>query len=334
MWAFMHRGVRVVLVLSVLLAFLTGCSMKTETTAERTPGPDKQETSGGDREPVSSKPVPAGEGNKISGVILNTVVDVFLNPDTQSERVTQAIYNQPVEILGRREGWINVRVVDGYTGWIKEKYLEENTGSIRSAHFKYRLVVTSKTNKIYAKPGSISLKDIVMGTELYVLNKDKGYYEVALPGNTTGWINESGIMQLGLSDSIPKTAAIDFITTASKFKGTIYLWGGVSARGLDCSGFTYICSRVNGIDLPRSADKQYESMVGTKIEGGIEAIKLGDLLFFSSNTDLKGIAQVGIYTGDSQFLQASKSKGAVSTASLKESYFQNRLVGIRRIFNE
>jgi len=49
----------------------------------------------------------------------------------------------------------------------------------------------------------------------------------------------------------------EFVDTAKKFLGVPYLWGGVGAGGIDCSGLTYICCRVNGVDLPRDAQPQY-----------------------------------------------------------------------------
>jgi len=45
--------------------------------------------------------------------------------------------------------------------------------------------------------------------------------------------------------------------------------GGVSSwEGVDCSGLVYICSRINGVDLPRDADMQFEF-----IKTGLEAWK-------------------------------------------------------------
>ncbi len=267
---------------------------------------------------------------KDTGVITDIVADVFREPNTQSERVTQAIFNQPAGILETKDAWSRVKVVDGYTGWIKSKYIDRGYSSIKPGDYKFRLVVTTKTKKISSGlKGGVTLKEIVMGTELFSKNKTEGWYEVAMPGNGTGWISESGLIQLKVNEHIPVTSAEDFVTTANKFMGTEYLWGGVSPwGGIDCSGLVYICSRINGIDLPRDADQQFKC--GEEVD--IQGIKPGDLLFFSSNEDLKEISLVGIATSGNQFINASKSRGAVINSSLNEDYYKKRLVGIKRIF--
>ena len=263
------------------------------------------------------------------GVINDTVVDVFREPDTKSERVTQALYNQPARILGSSESWTKVKVVDGYTGWIKSKYLENDLSSINYCNFKFRVIITSKIKKIYAKAGSdIALITAVMGSEFYSKNKKDGWYEIALPGNKTGWIDESGCIQLAPGTHIPKTSPEDFVLTAGKFKGTVYLWGGVSSRGMDCSGLTYICGRINGVDLPRDADKQFS--IGENVKD-LSVARPGDLIFLGNGGNPEVISHVMIYIGNNQVLHASKSKGSVIISPLDDT-LKNRIVGIRRIF--
>jgi cell wall-associated NlpC family hydrolase len=220
--------------------------------------------------------VPEAQAFDISentGVINDTTADVFKAPDTQSERVTQAIFNQPANILEQKDNWVRVKVVDGYTGWMKSKYINKDCSSLKKEKFEFRIVVTAKTKKIYSMvKGGVTLKDVVMGTELYCRNKVEDQYEVALPGNVNGWISESGTMKISPDAHIPKTTAMDFIMTANKLKGTTYLWGGVSYWGIDCSGLTYICSRMNGVDLPRDADQQFQC--GEPVTGGITFFQL------------------------------------------------------------
>lgn len=270
--------------------------------------------------------------NKNAGVILNVVADVFSEASTQSERVTQAIFNQPVEILEEKNLWVKVKVLDGCTGWIRSKYVDRDCTSLKLEDIKYRVVVTIKKTKVLstAKYGTL-LTEAVMGTEFYPVNSIDGWYEVALPGNKKGWVSESGTIRIPVDKHISRTTADDFVATAMKFKGTVYLSGGISGfSGIDSSGLTYICSRINGVDLPRKAGQQYK--LGKEINKNLSLLLPGDMVFFSSNESLKDISIVGIYTGDGKFLHASTSKGSVILSSVKDSYFQKRLVGIRRIF--
>ena len=55
----------------------------------------------------------------------------------------------------------------------------------------------------------------------------------------------------------------------------------------------------------------------------------GDLVFFS--TYEPGISHVGIYIGDSQFINASND--GVSVADLNSRYWASRYVGAKRVIN-
>ena len=266
---------------------------------------------------------------KNKGVITDTVADVFKNPDTGSERVTQAVYNEPVDILEEQEGWLKVQVVDGCTGWVKTRYIDRDYSSI-AGEFKFRIIITSKTKKIYSEPkGGLTIKEVVMGTELYSTRKSQELYEVVLPGRLTGWVSESGTIQISPGGEVPKTTGEAFAATVTKLNGTIYLWGGVSAwNGVDSSGLIYICSKINGVNLPRGTQEQFN--IGTPVER--DSIKPGDIVFFSSMEDQGDVSLAGVIIQGNQFVYASKSRGNVITASLEDEYFNNRIIGIKRIF--
>ncbi|HHW47197.1 MAG TPA: SH3 domain-containing protein [Clostridiaceae bacterium] len=271
----------------------------------------------------------AGDGNR--GVVTETVADVFSEPDIKSERITQAIFNQPVTILEEYENWFKVEVVDGNIGWIKSNFIDKDCSSIEPDKYKYKIVITAKSKTVSSQAkGGITIKEAVMGTEFYSNYKEDDLYEVALPGKLTGWIKGSGIIEIPVGGKILETSAEDFVATLAKFKGTKYLYGGVSSWGIDSSGLTYICSRINGINLPRDIDDQF--YIGKKVS--LSEIKEGDLIFFSANKDSKDVSHVGVYTGDNQFIHANKDKGYVMYSSLDSGNFAERLLGIRRIFDK
>ncbi|HPD00283.1 MAG TPA: C40 family peptidase [Acetivibrio sp.] len=340
----MKRTLILLLNITMLYMVLCSCDQPVDNTIEI---PSPEVTAGGEAISTHGKgedtTIPSDEGDKIKGgsegvsydnvaVVLDTVVDVFREPDITSERVTQAIFNQPVTILEEKDSWVKVKVVDGYTGWLRSKYIDRDCSSIMKENFTDKAVVTEKTQKVYSGAGGgVTLKDVVMGTELYIKNKKDRYFEVVLPGNITGWIETKGTIKVPVESPIPKTSAQDFLATVKKFMETQYLWGGVSAwQGLDCSGLVYICSRINGVNLPRDADMQYDFIkTGPQNTGGL---KPGDLLFFSSNEDLANVSHVGIYLGEDQFIHASQSAGKVTYGSINSEYYKKRLKGIRRIF--
>ncbi len=109
-----------------------------------------------------------------------------------------------------------------------------------------------------------------------------------------------------------------------QWRGTPYVDGGMSATGIDCSGFTALAYRdVFRLALPRTAGEQAES--GQEIARA--SLKSGDLVFFNTGRSKK---HVGIYLADDQFIHASVSKG-VTLSSLDDAYWQGRYWQSRRV---
>lgn len=115
------------------------------------------------------------------------------------------------------------------------------------------------------------------------------------------------------------------IMTGRSFMGVPYVWGGEEPSGFDCSGFIQYVYGKHGIDLPRTADIQFE--VGKIVKRGDE--KPGDLVFFE--TYCPGPSHVGIYLGRDYFLHASSSRG-VTVDRLSSDFFGQRYLGAKRNF--
>lgn len=95
----------------------------------------------------------------------------------------------------------------------------------------------------------------------------------------------------------------------SLWLGTPYRYGGLSKRGLDCSGFTYLVYRkVYNMDIPRSTS-DLSDMRMKKVSK--KSLKAGDLVFFATTGNKKKISHVGIYLKDGFFIHASTSRGVV-----------------------
>jgi len=112
-------------------------------------------------------------------------------------------------------------------------------------------------------------------------------------------------------------------STARRFIGVPYVWGGTTSRGYDCSGFTMRVYRLAGVPIKRLADEQYYQ--GQPVKDPLP----GDLVFFT--TYLPGPSHVGIYLGGDLFIHASSRRG-VTISSLHDPYFHKRFLGARRFF--
>jgi cell wall-associated NlpC family hydrolase len=102
-----------------------------------------------------------------------------------------------------------------------------------------------------------------------------------------------------------------------EWKSVKYKYGGLSKKGIDCSGFVYITYRSKfGIKLPRSTKLQLKS--GQRITKS--KLRPGDLVIFKTGLLAR---HVGLYIGERQFLHASTSKG-VTISRLDDNYWTRK----------
>ena len=124
---------------------------------------------------------------------------------------------------------------------------------------------------------------------------------------------------------LDKETAASLISTAKKYIGTPYAFGGTTPKGFDCSGYLqYIFARA-GISIPRLADDQYHLGKSTK---SVKQLVPGDLVFFS--TYEPGASHCGLYLGDGKFIHASSSKG-IRIDELSSEYWSPRYYGGKHI---
>ena len=115
----------------------------------------------------------------------------------------------------------------------------------------------------------------------------------------------------------------EIITTAAKYKGVPYKFGGTTPKAFDCSGYVQYVFAQHKAKLPRMADAQcLEGIFVLKRD-----LKEGDLVFFT--TYEPGASHVGIYAGKDKFWNASSH--GVMLSSLKEKYWSERYYGARRV---
>ena len=113
---------------------------------------------------------------------------------------------------------------------------------------------------------------------------------------------------------------------ALKYEGWRYVYGGASpTTSFDCSGLTQWTYGKAGINLPRTAQQQYD--VTQHIP--LSEAQAGDLVFFHSTYNAGSyITHVGIYLGNNRMFHAGDPIGY---ADLTSPYWQQHLVGAGRI---
>lgn len=203
----------------------------------------------------------------------------------QSEMVNQVIFGEHFKVLEIRKKWSKIRLAhDSYEGWICNKQWIEIEEDIYKQLDKEVATITTDILDIIKKTHH---QAIVIGSILpsyksgHALINNEMYQFDGL--TTPGFIKKDKLVE-----------------NALMYLNAPYLWGGRSPLGIDCSGFTQMVYRLQGIDLPRDAYQQAE--VGTTLSF-VEESEPGDLAFFD-NTDGK-ITHVGIILEDNHIIHAA-----------------------------
>lgn len=121
------------------------------------------------------------------------------------------------------------------------------------------------------------------------------------------------------------------INVARDYKGTKYKWGGMSRKGMDCSGFVKTAFDTFDMYLPRTSREM--ASLGKKVTKA--NAKPGDLIFFK-NGGKRVINHVGIVVEASEdeikFIHSSTSKGVI-VSSTKEAYYRKGFAQINRVYD-
>ena len=273
------------------------------------------------------------------GICLISVMNVRENPAYEAEMGTQMLMGSICWIIERKDGWAMITTPEGYVAWVTESSLAL-TGADGAMAWKAapRLIVTSHYTPLLAEPrrNAAVVRDAVCGCIVAKVASKGNYYRCRLPDGVEAYVAKRDVADCREYFASQNPSGSDIVSSAKRYMGVPYLWGGSSGKGLDCSGLSQRVYMERGILLPRNASQQAKIGNAVDISGGWDSLKQGDLLFFGRTRDDGSIRiyHVAIYIGDYQFIHSAG--GLVHVNSLipgRDDYFGGcaNIVSARRI---
>lgn len=272
--------------------------------------------------------------------------NLMADPDIKSSRITQVMYNEPVTLLdtGNSAAFIHVQTQDGLQGYIKSSDVTANRDSVEPNLHAYKLIVSevSKNVMSHANNGTL-LIEVMMSTVLFADVKSEGVYQVSLPDGEKGWINSSGVIELGVMDPAEKVGVRYFVSSVLSFVNVTQLDHGITMRGLSVEGLAYISAAVNGVTLPRAMGQQIAmgervDLAYDKVTGllDVTSISPGDLVFFRDPNNAASAApyEMGICTDTGSLIMTSTNRTTLRLVTLTDKKsLEDRIIAVRKIFN-
>ena len=257
------------------------------------------------------------------GLIRVSVANIRTERGHSSELTSQALMGTPVELLDKEDGWWLIRTPDRYIAWLEEGALVEVSPAEMERWFADSLFTCAPAQTTaYAAAGSDKIvTELVAGDLVRRSGQTEGDWSgIELPDGRRAYVPADELRAYE-DFSHPEAVDVDAVLlTAFAQVGKPYLWGGTSAKAMDCSGFTKTAYYLNGYVIPRDASQQVHAGRDVPLDDDFAALRRGDLLFFGNYREdgSERVTHVGFYLGEGRFLHAGADNGYITENSLRE----------------
>lgn len=246
-----------------------------------------------------------------------SVVSMRAKASHAAEQVSQALMGTPVEVLERGREWSHVQTPDGYRGWIINHSLVFPSPAEMKAWSGAPKVMITHPFELH---DADNRTDLVAGDVLVICGDSLRLPDgrmILAPSGAYSPLDRLSSRQFR-PEQLPRFAEL--------YMGVPYLWGGLSGKGMDCSGLVRMAYAAQGRLLPRDAWQQ--ARLGREIPS--DSLRCGDLIFFG-NPDTGRITHVAIYDKDGEYVHASQLVRRNSLDPASPLYIPLNVLNRRRI---
>ena len=134
---------------------------------------------------------------------------------------------------------------------------------------------------------------LLLGEPVAVAERRGGWAKITTAYDYPGWVREEELTGTG-----------DPVELARRYLGAPYLWGGLTERGIDCSGLVHMSYRAIGRLVPRDADQQEDA--GAEV--GEADLRPGDLITYAENGETHA-THIAFWLGDGRILHSTQRDG-------------------------
>ncbi|MEA3500306.1 MAG: C40 family peptidase [Candidatus Marinimicrobia bacterium] len=259
-------------------------------------------------------------GDKIYGIVNVSVCNIRAEQRHSSELSTQSLLGHPLRLY-KKDDYYFVQTTDKYLGWLnKNELVTMNEADYKDWQNSKKVIFLNESGFSYSKPdvNSRRVSDLIITDLLKYLDRKDEFYKVEYPDGRKAFVLADQCEFFDKWKNTTNPSAKNILKSAYLFLGDPYLWGGTSAKMMDCSGLSKTAYFLNGILLPRDASQQV--FVGETVTEDVDEydkLKPADLVFFGYDKNGKErITHVGIYIGDGKFIH---QPGPVKINSFKKS---------------
>lgn len=199
---------------------------------------------------------------------------------------------------------LNRSPLDGAAGWIARVGSEWDERLVRLRDHLGNCTCRRGVAPVRAKPdvASEQVTQALRGEPLAVRERRGDWARIETAYGYSGWIAAEDLSLEPPGAWLPESRDGDPVVEARAYVGSPYLWGGMSERGIDCSGLVHMAFRRLGRLVPRDA-KEQESAAEP-----VEQPRSGDLVTYGVGGPATHIA---FWLGGGRILHAADERGVL-----------------------